>query len=287
MKKRIELDDKYAISDAMRDLKVYLTMMYLPIEESFFSDDVDIILSEYFRSKNSVVKSEYEQIFVQAIARLCFEDSDIPKEKAVNVARRMSSEFIECSRLADLTYQYLCSEGPFEGLVPGSKVALKVLKQEQEANTFLRKVGMRMKMKKVAKRLVGFSAKKKAIFISSMKITGGNITLSEILSISIALANRILPKTVREKINAEAKKVRECARAATKKIGELTMEKLNKTLLGQTILEAIETVGSVVKEVGQSIKEVVKDLSQEGKNLYQIVTNKVKKSRKWIKVRMA
>lgn len=249
MKRIIEIDDRDAVSDSLRDIRLFISGMYISPDKSFVSDDIKKCLSEYYRTNDPIVESAYKKILASAVIKSCNDDQDIPPKFKKKVAERMVNEFLQCCEASKETYCSACSTGRYKGLAPGTDASNAVRKRAAEEYSVVRTVQRAQKLKELVKR-VGVNTA-----ITVFKNTGSKF-LTGVATVASVLTDIIIPEPIKEKIKNKAKEIGKYVSATVDSTITTVKSKLNDTKVGREIVTTIEKADTMIQEVATGIKKV-------------------------------
>lgn len=271
MKRTIEIDDREIIRDSLRDIRLYITGMYIRPDDSFITEDVKDCLIEYYRTDNPRIEAECKKIIATALIQSCNDCPDIPQKNKRKVAERMISEFFQCCEASKETYCCACAIGRYKGLAPGTNSSKAAHKQAMDEYSVVRKANNAIKFKTIVKKMGERIATKAAIGTAVFKQTG-----SKVLTTTAIMADIFMPKPVKEKMKQKAKQVGNYISAKVSDVVTTVKNKLNNTEVGQKIVVAVEKTSSVIHEVATGVKTAVTQAYTATKSFAQKGRKKLK-----------
>lgn len=253
----IQIDEKDAILNGMRHLRLYTEGMYLTPDTSLFSEEINKQIIKYYRSTDASEDIAYQKLLGVAVIKAVNDNPDVYGPKKDKVGIKCAKEFVECLKISKQHYQATCHIGNYEN--KSQKEIEQILKETEADNRVVKKAHLIHKIKAFVKRYTARVAKKTAVGAAVTKATG-SVTAGVVVGTASIILDTIIPPAVKNDIHEGLKKTGKWVENTAKKTWEKTEKFLDKTEVGTHVKNTLVLTAGIVKDVAVGIKDVAHDV---------------------------
>jgi len=273
----IQIDEKDAIRDGLRHLRLYTEGMFVSPDSSMYSDEVIKQIIRYYRSNNPVDDIAYYKILGAAVIKTVNDNPDVFGPKKDQVAVRCAQEFVECLKTSKEFYQATCRYGKYEN--KSQQEIDQILKEKEDGNRLVQRGYFIHKVKKICTKYPEKILKKGGIGEIVGKVTGSK-KAGIIAGTAALILETIVPPKIKKEFRDKAKKVVTRTKEVAKKTWTRTETYLDKTELGSKVKTVLVATGGLIKDVAEGIHEVAhgafeladKGIKSVGKGIKSLIT---------------
>lgn len=259
----IQIDEKDAILNGMRHLRLYTEGMYLTPDTSLFSEEINKQIIKYYRSTDASEDIAYQKLLGVAVIKAVNDNPDVYGPKKDKVGLKCAKEFVECLKISKQHYQATCHIGNYEN--KSQKEIEQILKETEADNRVVKKAHFIHKVKTFFKKYTTRIAKKSAIGATVTKATG-SVKAGVVVGTASIILDTIIPPAIKKDIHEGVKKAGKWVQNKAKTTWEKTEKYLDKTEVGTHVKNTLVLTAGIVKDVAVGIKDFAQEAIEIAKS---------------------